>query len=147
MQRRGSIPTLVAVIAFAVSAALAQEAAPTAKPAANDFDAKQAHALVQKNRANANFVVLDIRTPAEFAAGHLAGAVNVDFKAPDFQSEVAKLDRAKTYLVYCRTGRRSTLALPILERLGFTYVYHLAGGIVAWQREGFPVEAPPTPVP
>jgi len=147
MQRRGSIPIMVAALAFAVSAAMAQEAAPTAKPAANDLDAKQAQALIQKNRDNADFVVLDIRTPAEFAAGHLAGAVNVDFKAPDFQSQVAKLDRAKTYLVYCRTGRRSTLSLPIFERLGVTHVYHLAGGITAWQREGFPVEAPPTPAP
>ncbi len=145
MHRRGFCLMGVATLVLAASAAMAQEAAPATKPAANDLDAKQAQALIQKNRDNADFVVLDIRTPPEFAAGHLAGAVNVDFKAPDFQSQVAKLDHAKTYLVYCRTGHRSTLSLPIFERLGVTHVYHLAGGITAWQREGLPVEAPPKP--
>ena len=129
------------------SIAWAQEAAEGPKSQATNLSPREAQALIQKNRANAEFVVLDVRTPAEFAAGHLAGAINVDFKSPDFQAQAAKLDRGKTYLVYCRTGHRSGLALPLLQRLGFSHLLHLEGGISAWQREGLPVERPPTPAP
>lgn len=98
---------------------------------------------MRKNQGRADFVVLDVRTPAEFAAGHLAGAVNLDFRAADFEARASKLERSRGYLVYCRTGHRSSLALPILRRLGFTSLYHLGGGITEWQREGLPVEPAP----
>jgi rhodanese-related sulfurtransferase len=136
---------LTAMLAGPAACAHKGAEAPDA-PAAN-LPPRQVQALIQKNRDNPAFAVLDVRTPAEFAAGHLAGAINVDFKAPNFQAQAAKLDRARSYLVYCRTGHRSGLALPILQRLGFTHLLHLEGGISAWQRDGLPVERPPAPAP
>ena len=77
-------------------------------------------------------VVLDVRTPAEFAAGHLAGAVNIDVEAPDFRTRVAGLAKDVPYAVYCRSGNRSGTALSVMGSLGFTSTYHLGGGITAW---------------
>lgn len=84
-------------------------------------------------------VVLDVRTPAEFASGHLEGAVNIDIESQDFATRVGELDRSVTYAVYCRSGNRSAAALTVMKELGFTGLHHLAGGIGAWQRAGQPV--------
>jgi rhodanese-related sulfurtransferase len=84
-------------------------------------------------------VVLDVRTPSEFADGHVAGAVNIDYRADDFAARLAELDRGKTYLVLCRSGRRSTDALAPLQQLGFEHIYHLDGGILAWTEAGQPL--------
>ena len=81
-------------------------------------------------------VVLDVRTPAEFADGHLKNAVNIDVSAPDFATRVAALDKSEPYAVYCRSGNRSAAALEVMKGQGFTNAYHLAGGIGAWQSAG-----------
>ena len=73
-------------------------------------------------------VVVDVRTPAEYAAGHLDGAVNIDVEAPTFDAEIAKLDKNATYAVYCHSGRRSGLATDAMGKTGFTHVYNLTGG-------------------
>lgn len=86
-----------------------------------------------------NVVVLDVRTPDEFRSGHLKNAVNVDYTAPDFEQQLAKLDRLKPYLLHCAGGGRSTKALPVLQKLGFEDVRHLDGGIQAWQNAKLPV--------
>jgi phage shock protein E len=80
--------------------------------------------------------VLDVRTPGEFAAGHLPGAVNVDVSAPDFLARLATLDPSAPYAVYCRSGNRSAAALAQMREAGFTAAYHLGGGITAWQEAG-----------
>ena len=72
--------------------------------------------------------VLDVRTPAEYAEGHIAGALNVDFKASDFAENVAKLDKNTTYIVHCRSGKRSSSSLPILKENNFGTIYHLNKG-------------------
>jgi rhodanese-related sulfurtransferase len=81
-------------------------------------------------------VVLDVRTPAEFAEGHLPGAVNIDVSAADFASRVAALDKNTPYAVYCRSGNRSAAALEVMKGQGFTGAYHLGGGITSWQSAG-----------
>lgn len=81
-------------------------------------------------------VVLDVRTSEEFKEERIEGAKNVDFKAADFREMAGKLDRSKPYLVHCRSGRRSTASLEILKELGFTRIYHLDGGILAWKEAG-----------
>lgn len=81
-------------------------------------------------------VVLDVRRPDEFAAGHLPGAVNINQEGADFASQVAALDPSKTYAVYCHSGRRSALALDQMAQAGVTRAYDLAGGISAWQAAG-----------
>jgi rhodanese-related sulfurtransferase len=87
-------------------------------------------------------VLLDIRTPDEFAAGHIAGAANVDFYAADFNAQLDSLDSGATYVIYCRSGNRTTAALEIFRDLGFTEVHAIAGGIVAWEAAGGALVAP-----
>ncbi|MBD3758055.1 MAG: rhodanese-like domain-containing protein [Microbacterium sp.] len=72
--------------------------------------------------------VVDVRTPAEYAAGHLDGAVNLDVSAAGFETELEALDPTADYLVYCRSGSRSARAVALMEQAGFTSV-HDAGGL------------------
>lgn len=74
-------------------------------------------------------VVVDVRTPSEFAAGHIDGAVNIDVEGGSFDAQIAKLDKNATYAVYCHSGRRSGLATDAMDKAGFTHVYNLDGGI------------------
>lgn len=85
-------------------------------------------------------VLLDVRTPAEFSAARIAGALNADWYRPDFRRLIDDLDRDETTLVYCRTGVRSAEAARLMGALGFTNVCDLAGGIVAWYQAGLPIE-------
>ena len=96
-------------------------------------DASAAADLLKKN---SDVVILDIRTPDEFAEGHIQGALNIDFRGASFRDELDKLDRGKTYLVHCRSGGRSTQSLAVFEELGFTGIIHLDGGFNAWQAAG-----------
>lgn len=87
-----------------------------------------------------NPVVIDVRTPEEYAAGRLEKArLNIDYYAPDFREKLAALDRNAEYLIYCRTGKRSAKSLEIMKELGFTGAGHILGGITAWQQAGYPV--------
>jgi phage shock protein E len=86
--------------------------------------------------------ILDVRTPEEFQAGHVAGAVNVDFNGKDFAAELAKLPKEKPYLVHCRSGGRSGKSLEVFQKLGFKSVLHLDGGILAWEAAKLPVVKP-----
>lgn len=72
-------------------------------------------------------VVLDVRTPGEFAGGHLAGVENVDFMATDFRDRVDALDRDRTYYLYCRSGNRSGQAAQMMQTMGFQRVYNVGG--------------------
>ena len=85
---------------------------------------------------NKDVRVLDVRTPTEYAQGHIAGAVNVDFNAADFADQVAQLDKNTSYIVHCRSGKRSSNSLPILKEQGFTAIYHLNKGFNAWKDAG-----------
>jgi rhodanese-related sulfurtransferase len=81
-------------------------------------------------------VVLDVRTPSEFASGHLEGAINLDVSSPEFAQALAELDPDLPYAVYCRSGNRSAAALEVMLGQGFTSAFHLAGGIGAWTESG-----------
>jgi len=89
--------------------------------------------------ASGNGILLDVRTPEEYAEGHLEGCTLMDFNSPAFADEVAKLDRDKAVYVYCRSGARSGRAADMMTDMGFKEVYNLEGGIVAWQQSGKPV--------
>lgn len=84
-------------------------------------------------------VLLDVRTPQEFAEGHLDGALNVDVSAPDFAARAAELDPGATYAVYCRSGNRSRTAMEIMRDAGVGDAADLAGGIGAWIAADLPV--------
>lgn len=86
--------------------------------------------------AETAMTIIDVRTPSEFAAGHLAGAVNIDVDGPRFAIDIASLDKSATYFVYCHSGRRSAIATQAMSDKGFTTVYELEGGIEAWLAGG-----------
>ena len=87
-----------------------------------------------------DLVILDVRTPEEFAAGHIPGALNIPHD--QLATRLGELESAKSreIVVYCRTGRRSNLALQILQENGFKQLSHLEGDMVAWQAQKRPVE-------
>lgn len=84
--------------------------------------------------------ILDVRTPAEFAQGHIAGATVIDWNDPSFSSQVATLDKSKQYLVYCHSGNRSAKAVAAMRGMGFTNLTELSGGITAWENARLPLE-------
>jgi rhodanese-related sulfurtransferase len=86
-----------------------------------------AYNLIRKNKGNNNFIILDVRTPEEFADGHIEGAVNIDFRSATFAPELNKLDENKIYFVYCRTGNRSYDAVALMARFGAWMVTLRAG--------------------
>ena len=98
----------------------------------------EARETIAKRSGDPGFVLLDVRTPKEFNEERIEGAVMVDYLSPSFRGEMAKLDRKKTYLVYCRTGNRTNGALKVMRELGFPNVYDFAGGITKWKEAGFP---------
>jgi rhodanese-related sulfurtransferase len=84
-------------------------------------------------------VILDVRTPQEVAEGHLAGAKNIDVQDELFQQNIEQLDKNKTYLLYCRSGKRTAVAGAKMKAAGFKKVYMLDGGITSWKEKGKPV--------
>lgn len=108
-------------------------------PHVQDVTSQEAFNLIQENKNNLDFIILDVRTASEFYDGHIEGALNIDVNLPSFREEMAKLNKNDTYLVYCRTGNRSRTALRKMEELGFTHIYHIANGITEWITAGLPV--------
>lgn len=94
--------------------------------------------LIQNNKDNPDFIIIDVRTADEFNSGHLANAVNIDYYSSDFKLNVEKIYRNKEYLIYCQTGIRGAAATQIMIDLGFTKVNNLSGGIVQWINAGYP---------
>ncbi len=86
------------------------------------------------------YTVLDVRTADEFKAGHIAGAMNLDVLGAGFEKQLAALDKSKTYLVHCASGRRSANAAEQMKELGFQSVIDLAPGFNGWKAAGKPVE-------
>lgn len=82
--------------------------------------------------------VIDVRTPAEYAEGHLQGALLADVSAPGFEQAVAGLDRTRPTFVYCRSGNRSQTAAEAMRSMGFTHVTNV-GGFEQLARAGAPV--------
>ncbi len=101
--------------------------------------AKGAADLIEKHKGDNDFAILDIRTPGEFQSGHLAKSILIDFYSKNFADQLSRLDKEKTYLVYCRSGNRSTRSLELFKKLKFQNVYHMSSGIRAWKSEGFSV--------
>ena len=83
--------------------------------------------------------ILDVRTPEEFAQGHIAGAVNIPVEYPDYMERISELDPNVTYAVYCRSGNRSQPAVAALAQLGITGVYELESGTIGWTSAGQPL--------
>jgi rhodanese-related sulfurtransferase len=103
-----------------------------------NITSEEAHILIQENKDNPDFVILDVRTPEEFLGEHIENAVNLDYYSDTFRNDLDKLDKNKTYIIYCRSGRRSGNALNITKELDFREVYNMLDGIIKWKSERLP---------
>ena len=84
-------------------------------------------------KAEKKAIVIDVRTPAEWQQGVIEGAdLFIDYNSPTFKSQIAKLDKSKTYIVYCRSGGRSAGASQVMIDNGFKNVINMQGGISSW---------------
>ena len=104
------------------------------------LSAREASNLIEKHRGDSGFVILDIRTPGEYQSGHLKDSVMIDYYSKSFVQNIDRLDRDKSYLVYCRSGNRSARSMDLFKKLQFKKIYHLSSGINSWYAAGLPVE-------
>jgi len=103
-----------------------------------DIAPQEALTLIQNNQNNPDFVIIDVRTPGEFAGEHIENATNIDFYSEAFRDMLNTLDKNKSYLIYCAVGGRSGSALDIMAELNFREAYNILGGINQWKAEGLP---------
>lgn len=146
--RRSFVLGAIALVAMSV-AACGQGASSDATaavdptPATTDVPFGLVDAVVAEQLAtDPDIVIVDVRTPPEFAEGHLGRAIEIDFNADDFATRIDELDPAATYLVYCRSGSRSANATAMMRSVGIDRIYELDGGIVAWTEAGLDVVTP-----
>ncbi len=93
----------------------------------------------QAKTQEADVVILDVRTKSEFNEGHIANSINIDFQSDTFLNEILKLDKSKTYAVYCRSGNRSGKAVATMSNEQFISLYNLNGGVIDWAGAGYPL--------
>ncbi len=98
-----------------------------------------AKAFFEKINTTEQAVVLDVRTIVEFKEGFIANAINIDYNDAGFEERINKLDKTKTYFVYCLSGGRSGSAATYMREQGFQQVYELKGGMMAWNNNQLPV--------
>lgn len=98
--------------------------------------------IINENKNNQNFVLLDVRTEAEFNEGHLENAVNINMFDKNFKDKLQVLDKNKTYLVYCRTENRSRTVIKQMKEMNFNYLYTMIGGYTTWSIEDKPIIKP-----
>ncbi len=108
-----------------------------AEAAIQNISAEMSADLIEKYRSDPDFVILDIRTPAEFNAGHIDGARMLDFYSKSFANDFSRLDPGKIYLIYCRSGNRSGQLMKAIRELGFEKIYNMERGLVDWVGQGY----------
>jgi len=112
------------VLAFFVSASLFAQT-----PGFHDVKVAEFKKLAKAGKGS----ILDVRTPKEYAEGHINGSINMNYFDKDFKNQVGKLDKAKPVYVYCHSGGRSSKAMNIMKNQGFKTIYNLTGGYAAWK--------------
>ncbi len=84
-----------------------------------------------------NNILLDIRSQEEFDKIHIRGAKLIEFGQYDFEDILLKMDKDKTYLLYCRSGRRTAYTMDLMKIYGFNTVYNLKEGLIKWQDNSY----------
>jgi len=107
-----------------------------------DITVEAALDKIEEELGEPGFTLIDLRTPDETAAGHIAGADFIDFYDEDFRDQLDALERDKTYVIYCRSGGRSGSALDTMREMGFSEVYNVLGGFNDWKAAGLPLVIP-----
>ena len=98
-----------------------------------DVNTENFHQLIEKGDG----IIIDVRTSQEFNSGHIIDATNIDFYSDDFTDKLKIVRKDVPIYVYCRSGGRSSSAADKMEKLGFTKLYNMIGGIGSWQSEGY----------
>lgn len=129
-QRKGVLLIALAAAAIAIAGCSASNAT---------LETVSPEAAAEVIASTPDVVVLDIRTPEEFAEGFIEGASNIDFYRSDFADQLDALDKNAPYVVYCRSDNRSGQAMETFADLGFTNVTEIDGGIVNWYESGLPI--------
>lgn len=106
----------------------------------NDIEILEAYDLIVENQSNPEFIILDVRRPEEYEESRIENARNIDYNSNNFEEEILKLNKNDKYLVYCRSGRRSSNTLKIMNKLGFNDVKNMKGGITKWINKGLPIK-------
>jgi rhodanese-related sulfurtransferase len=102
-----------------------------------ELDPPECTRFLQENREE-GCLVIDVRTPKEFAGGHIDGAINIDYFSPDFKEQIEGLDRGQPCVIYCKQGVRGGKTLEIMRGCGFVRVVNIRGGIDHWRSAGLP---------
>jgi phage shock protein E len=147
-----SLTLAASLFVASAHATVAQEAAPAATPGSaavahtRNLPAAQLIPMISSDAAQAlaepkhlSLIILDVRTPEEFAAGHLRGAKNLDATAAAFPEQIKQLDPKRRYVVHCARGGRSSQAVKVLEKAGFQKLLHMSDGYIAWSAAQGPV--------
>jgi rhodanese-related sulfurtransferase len=129
------ILTVISMFALFLSTAMASPDSGLGN--AINVSTSDAYALIENLP---DMVIIDVRTPEEYQAGHLDGAINLDYYSGGFLGRLKSLDKNSTYLVYCRKGIRGGMALEMMRSLGFKKVYNILGGLALWAEEGRPMK-------
>lgn len=95
--------------------------------------------LQQRQASGEPVLVVDVRSPEEFAAGHVPGAINLPHDRLSGDEPALRDWKQKPVVLYCRSGRRSAIAAEVLEKHGFGHLEHLTGDMQGWEKEGRPV--------
>jgi rhodanese-related sulfurtransferase len=130
------------ILALTIAAALVVTACggtdTVAEPRIETVDAVRFAEIIDE--APNDLVILDLRTPDEFNAARIRGAVNIDYYETSFLNNLDALDKRVTYAIYCHSGDRSDDTRWIMEGLGFTNVSVLSNGVITWYQSGLPLE-------
>jgi rhodanese-related sulfurtransferase len=105
-----------------------------------DQDSASAISLItpeELNNVNKDILLIDVRTPQEYASGHVENSINIDFRASNFKDLIGELNKDQDVYVYCKVGGRSGGAAKLMEEMGFKKIYDLQGGILQWEKDGF----------
>ncbi|MBI5680596.1 MAG: rhodanese-like domain-containing protein [Methanobacterium sp.] len=96
--------------------------------------------LFEENKDNPSYVALDVRSIEEYNQGHIENAELLNVNSNDFEDGLAKMDKNKTYFVYCKAGHRSKKAANLMLKNGFKNVYNVLGGFDKWKSKNLPFE-------
>lgn len=111
----------------------------SSKKGINEFEPEKAFIEIENHQHNPDFLVLDVRTPKEYQKEHLKNAQLLNVKSSNFEDELEKMDKNKKYFIYCKTGRRGSKAVELMQKHGYKKVFNISGGINKWKSKGLPV--------
>ncbi len=144
LRARGVLPAAMSLLLLAGCTPQGPASPASGKPAqsqvAKRISLDEAYKLIQQHKDDAKFVILDVRTPKEYADGHIPQAINLDYYVPDYKARLDKLAKDRIYLIHCAIGGRSLKTLKLMKRLNFQEVYEFKAGFRGWKSAGYLTE-------